>query len=158
MSEYHKQDGINISKCTSIDIINPSVLVEEGHDEERISKSMKIPQTYRRENFYIISNLSMIIAFIACLIVLNVAITTAYTHKVTLYFIPDMGLCLSNIIMSSYLIRHIHLLDNFLYSRVVTFLISFGFYFNIASAFFYALIFIDKQWFTLPLFDTDLTN
>ena len=141
-------------------MINPSILVEEGQATDfNRDKSLKIPITQRRENFYIISNLTMIVAFIACLIVFNVALTTPYTHLVTLYFIPDMGLCAGNIFMSAYLIRHIHLLDNFLTSKLVSFLISFGFYFNIGSAIFYALLFIDKQWgLSLPLMDIEMMD
>ena len=95
----------------------------------------------------------MIIAFISCLIVFNVAFTTQYTKSVTLYFIPDIGLCLGNILMSCYLIYHARYLENFLHSCLIKALILLGFYINLISALFYAFLPIDRLWLHLPLFD-----
>lgn len=95
----------------------------------------------------------MITAFTSCLIIFNITGKTKNTAEVTLYFIPDVGLCLVNTFMTlNLLVRHkgeeagvnMQSLRIKLFLRITAIIVCIGFYVNIASAIFYILLALEK--------------
>ena len=92
------------------------------------------------EHYYRFLNIAMIIAFISCLVIFNMVSRTKNTAEVTLYYIPDLGLCLVNCFMTFNLRHDGTMQPIFFGSKVTAMIISIGFYINLASAVFYILL------------------
>lgn len=104
-------------------------------------------------------NLAMILTFGVCLIVFNIYGDTKNIHDVTLYFVPDIGLCMGNIYMSFYLdTDKPKIRDFFLFSHIITIIIQMGYYINIMSALFYTFLLMDKTLIMSPIFDSTFFN
>ncbi len=108
------------------------------------------------ENVYRFANMFGIISFLTCLIVFSVTFRTPDTHKVLLYFIPDMILLGGNMIMTFVLYYKEPILKVFLNNIIVKISIILGYWINIASAIFYLLMLIDNTLIDTGLFDNDL--
>lgn len=91
-------------------------------------------------------NIAMIAAFISCLTIFNMIGQTKDTAEVTLYFIPDAGLCLGNSFMTFHQLHNVKI-KSILFSRMTAIIIYIGFYINIASAVFYILLALEKSTF-----------
>ncbi len=98
-----------------------------------------------------ILNILAISLFIESLIFFSLVFTTNYTHQVLVYFIPDMSLVLGNLLMT-FILKQASV-SAFLNSGLIKFLIALGYYINIFSAIFYALMYLDETWVHSGAFD-----
>ena len=93
------------------------------------------------------ANIASIIAFQGSLLLFGLFWTTPDTHKVMTYFIPDLTLSILNMYITFWLSKKSSAeIESFLQSLIVRLSINLGYYINLASAVFYAALFVENTY------------
>ena len=92
-------------------------------------------------------NIATMFLFVGSLLFFSIFKTTNNTARVLTYFVPDMSLTVLNVYITFWLANETaQQITSFLDFFLVKAMIDLGYYINIASAFFYAALYVEHTW------------